>query len=404
MSVIARHRVGHPAPLIFHLGAAAAGYGQGLMAAPMAGTPQFPWHPDLPPCTGSAPPQADVATEAAHRLTAMLAGIRRWQAHPYRRTLADPPEVMALGSMRLLDYGQTPGATAPNGPVVVVVPSLINRAYVLDLTERTSLLRHLAAHGLRPLLVDWGDPGPAERAFGLEDYLTQRLVPALALAQGMGGQPPALLGYCMGGTLCAVQARRMPAVRALVTIGAPWSFAGGRRMADSLRAGARAAGPAQIRAMIRAMAQAFGFVPAAVFQQMFAMIDPLQAAVKFRRFAGLDPDCAEALHFVALEDWVADGVAMAGPAAEQLLVDWHLEDALAQGLWSGNAAGPTPPGLVIAGRADRIAPPETADALVDALPGARHLTPELGHVGMIVGRHAPAQVWRPTVEFLRDNA
>ena len=56
-----------------------------------------------------------------------------------------------------------------------MVPSLINRAYILDLAPETSLLRYLAAAGMRPLLVDWGSPGAVERGFGLTEYIAGRL-------------------------------------------------------------------------------------------------------------------------------------------------------------------------------------------------------------------------------------
>ena len=75
--------------------------------------------------------------------------------------------------------------------------------------------------------------------------------------------------------------------------------------------------------MIRGLTQAFGLVPDEVFQQLFALVDPIQAARKFRRFRAMDQDGEAARHFVALEDWLADGVAMAGPAAEDLLVGWQ---------------------------------------------------------------------------------
>ena len=48
---------------------------------------------------------------------------------------------------------------------VLVVPSLINRWEVLDLTAEKSLLRAMAAAGLRPYLVDWGTPNDEERRF-----------------------------------------------------------------------------------------------------------------------------------------------------------------------------------------------------------------------------------------------
>ena len=66
------------------------------------------------------------------------------------------PVVAAAGRAGLRDYGGS-------GPPVVFVPSLINPPHVLDLAEANSLLRWLAAQGVRPLLVDWGTPAPAER-------------------------------------------------------------------------------------------------------------------------------------------------------------------------------------------------------------------------------------------------
>ncbi|MSU88182.1 alpha/beta fold hydrolase [Rhodobacteraceae bacterium 2CG4] len=331
----------------------------------------------------------------------MLRGIERWQRHPYRRAVAEPPAVWADGSSRLLDYGATPGATAPTGPVVLVVPSLINRAYVLDLTPRTSFLRALAAAGLRPLLLDWGVPGRAEARFDLEDYAARRLRPALAAAARAGGGPPALLGYCMGGTLAALQAMRDPHLRALVTIGAPWDFDAARGAPFAVRAAARQYGAARLRLQIRALADAFGLVPVTVFQHLFAMVDPIMAARKFRRFAALPEGGARAELFVALEDWLADGVPMAGPAAETLLVDWHLENSLRGARGRPSAV---PPALIVTGTGDSIAQLPAAGALVRALPGARQLRPTLGHVGMITGAHAPREVWQPVVEFLKGTA
>ena len=62
---------------------------------------------------------------------------------------------------------------------MLFVPSLINRAYVLDLLPERSMLRWLATRGIRPLLLDWGWPGPLERQFGLSELITGRLERAL---------------------------------------------------------------------------------------------------------------------------------------------------------------------------------------------------------------------------------
>ena len=68
---------------------------------------------------------------------ALLAGIAAYRRHPYERRLPDPPAIWTEGGTRLLDYG-APGAT---GPAVVFVPSLVNRAQVLELVAGSRLLR-----------------------------------------------------------------------------------------------------------------------------------------------------------------------------------------------------------------------------------------------------------------------
>ena len=405
----APHRVGQPSPLIFHLGAALAAYGQALVAAPRADSPSFPWRPELAEAGRRLGPDLDqiaVAREVAARLRATVEGIEIWQRHPYRRTLVDPPAVWQAGSTRLLDYGQAPEATAPEGPPVLVVPSLINRGYILDLLPGRSVLRALAAEGLRPLVIDWGDPGRDEARFGLGDYGTERLLPALEAVRAMTRREVAVLGYCMGGTLAVGLAARAPAgVAALATLGAPWDFASTCGIAGALRAMIRAEGPRRAEGLLAAMGEAFGLVPVALFQMLFAMVNPIQASVKFQKLARLDPGGAAARHFVALEDWLADGVPMAAPAACDLLIRWQIENAPARGAWRflGGMVEPARievPALVVAGQGDSIAPPALAEPLAAAIPGARLRRPRTGHVGMVVGGAAGSAVLRPLARFL----
>jgi polyhydroxyalkanoate synthase len=333
----------------------------------------------------------------------MLDGIAAWQAHPWRRNPAPVPVLWRDGSTALSAY-------AGDGVPVLVVPSLINRAYVLDLTPDRSFLRGLAALGLRPFLLDWGGPGTVEQGFDLDAYVQRRLLPALSIIEAITGQRAAMLGYCMGGTLAAAAAARLPGrVARLCTVGAPWDFgADTGSLAGRVRALMAAGGASQPALALRNVADAFGLVPCDLFQLLFALVNPVQALVKFRRFAALDPDSDEARHFVALEDWLADGVDMAGPAAIDLLVRWQIDNALASGRFSllggrVQARDIRCPALVVAGRVDRIAPPAGALALADAIPGARRLEPPLGHVGMIVGRDSGALVAAPVAAFLRGE-
>lgn len=408
----AEHRIGEPSPLLFHLGAALSSYGHALLAAPRADSPNFPWSGDLDQAAAALGPdldQMEIAVEIAARLRRTIEGLEMWQAHPYRREMVDPPEIWRDGCSRLLDYGAVPGAGGPGGVPVLVVPSLINRAYILDLSPGRSMLRWLAARGARPLLLDWGAPGPREAGFDLGDY-GARLVAAIDAARHIAGQPVALMGYCMGGTLAAgVAARRPEGLSRLITIGAPWDFASTQGIAGGFRAMIRAQGPGRIEGLLDDLGKVFGFVPVALFQMLFAFVNPIQAAVKFQRLAGMDPASAQTTHFVALEDWLADGMPMPVRAAKDLLIGWQIRNLTAEGRWDflGGVVDPRDislPSLVFCGRGDSIAPPPLSEPLAGLIPGACVLRPGTGHVGMVVGGHAPAQVWRRVSDFLRAES
>ena len=163
--------------------------------------------------------------EIARRLERLADGVLAYRQHPVHRTLQDPPAVWREGNTRLLDFGATHrAARVRRARAVLVVPSLINRWEVLDLTAEKSLLREMAAHGLRPYLVDWGTPDDEERRFDNAAYVA-RLERALAYVAKRARRSPAVMGYCMGGTLTVALAARQPRrVAGLALLAAPWDF------------------------------------------------------------------------------------------------------------------------------------------------------------------------------------
>lgn len=320
------------------------------------------------------------------KLDRFLAGVERYRAHPYRRTLTDPPVLWQEGGTRVLDFGGT-------GPPALFVPSLINRAYVLDLDDQSSLMRWLARQGVSPLLVDWGAPGPDERDFTLEDYAL-RLERALCAV----GAPVALVGYCMGGTLALAATLRQPRlVRRLALLATPWDFHADNReealrVADLFRRWKPACAPS-------------GLLPVPLLQSLFALPDPLSASRKFIRFAdATDPD--EIRRFVALEDWLNDGIPLTLPAAEDCFTGWYEHNSLVEGDgWTVGGTGVDParldlPTLVMLPEEDRIVPPASAAALAAAIRFRTRTRVPLGHVGMIVSRNAPRLVWSPLAHWL----
>jgi len=344
-----------------------------------------------------------VDAEARHRLGAFLDGVEGYRGHAYRREGLDPPAVWRRGSTVLRDFSETPTeperrARARDGPPILLAPSLINRGYILNLSRQRGFAPYLAWRGLRPVLVDWGAPGEAEQGFTLSDYVA-RLEAALDHVRERTGRNPVLLGYCMGGLLAlALAQRRHSDLAGLVLLATPWDFHADRAAAQGRLATALAPWIDPVLAVHDAL-------PVDLLQAAFATIDPPSIGRKFRGFAHLSPRGAAARHFVAMEDWLNDGVPLAGAVAQETLRGWYGANTTARGEWrvDGRPVRPesvTIPAFVVVPQRDRIVPAVSARALGRALPQATVREPPLGHVGMITGRRAVAQVHDPLVRWV----
>lgn len=322
--------------------------------------------------------RSETATSPERRAAA-LAGLKAYQEAERASERALKPAIATAGRASLRDYGGS-------GPAVVFVPSLINPPFILDLAPGNSLLEWLATQGLRPLLVDWGAPGPEDRDQGIDHHVTALLLPLLDAL----GAPPLLAGYCLGGTL-AMAATALRPMRGLVTIAAPWRF---RRYGDF----ARAAIASQWEAAQPASA-ALGLVPMEVLQAGFWQLDPARTIAKFERFGRLEPGSEQARAFLALEDWANAGAPLTYAAGEEMFERFFRDDRPGAGRWWVDGTRILPsrlacPALELLSTTDRIVPAATAAGLTERRAIA------LGHVGMIVGGRARSMVWEPLRDWL----
>jgi polyhydroxyalkanoate synthase len=339
--------------------------------------------------------------EIARRMARLADGVLAYRRHAVHRTLDDPPAVWSEGNTRLLDYGATHRAARVGGTrAVLVVPSLINRWEVLDLTADKSLLRAMAAQGLRPYLVDWGTPNEEERRFDTTTYVA-RLERALAFLVRRARRAPAVMGYSMGGTLAvALAARRPRRVAGLALLAAPWDFHADRTGHAFLVS----TGP-----LLAEMADRLGELPVDVLQTLFWSLDPWLAMKKFGRFLGMDQQGDSARDFVLLEDWLNDGAPLAGPTARECLIGWYGDNLPGTNKWvvGGRRIVPSRinvPALVMIPSGDRIVPPLSAAALAEPGRGfrnVRRLDLPLGHIGMVVSGRARELCWTPLIDWLR---
>ena len=146
-----------------------------------------------------------------------LAGLRAYEAAPRRERPLARAEIERVRGATLRDRG---GA----GPPAVLVPSLINPPRILDLDDDVSLTQAIAQMDRRTLLLDWGPSGDRSE-LSVAGHIEHLLLPLLRSI----GEPVALIGYCLGGTMAIAAANLVPAER-VVTLAAPWNFS---RYADA---------------------------------------------------------------------------------------------------------------------------------------------------------------------------
>ena len=151
----------------------------------------------------------------------------------------------------------------------------------------------------------------------------------------------------------------------------------------------------------------FGVIPPQMTQSFFALRDMASGVAKFRRFAALDPLSDAAKRFVAVEDWLNNGVPLPVPVGRECFLDWVTDDALQRGEWcpSGIVFDPLTvfqPALVVSAQRDTVVRRAASEPLAAALPSATLLKARVGHIGMVVGETAIETVWKPLADFWKN--
>jgi polyhydroxyalkanoate synthase subunit PhaC len=292
---------------------------------------------------------------------------------------------------RLLRYRPRTGGPAYRTPVLLV-PSLINRHYVLDLQPGKSFAEWMVARGHDVYIIDWGTPGPEDRYLSFDDICDRYLGRAVRKVARAAGGRVHLLGYCLGGTLTAIHAAVHPEhIASLVAMAAPIQFVDDGLLSLWTRTPTFS---------VDALVDAFGNVPWPLMQASFHLLKPTLNAVKLVGLVDRAWDDQFLDGFFAIERWGSDNVSMPGEFYRRYINELYRDDALVAGTFTlggrparlENIACPT---LAVTFEHDHIVPPASAAVLLDrvaATDTARIHLPG-GHVGAVISRKAAAGLW-----------
>ena len=290
-------------------------------------------------------------------------------------------------------------------PPVLIIHSLISKAYILDLLPGNSMVGFLIGEGFDVYLLDWDRAYPADAENTLETYVEDYIPNAIAAACAESDASElTLAGYCLGGLLALLMAASDPGspVRNLVALTTPCDFSEMGFLSQIFVEGRL--DPADV-------VDSTGIVPARVLDQGFQSMKPTDAVVQqVNVFQNLWND-QWLTGYIAMNKWMRDQAPLPGAVFRQIVERLVRDNSLAEGKV---ALGKREVSLddircpffnVYCNR-DEIVPPRSAAPLT-GLVGSEDVTElclDSGHVGLVAGRQA-AKVARPQIaDWIRAHS
>ncbi|MFI5299772.1 MAG: alpha/beta fold hydrolase, partial [Polyangiales bacterium] len=286
----------------------------------------------------------------------------------------------------LLRYRARPEGRAFSAPVLLV-PSMINRHYVLDLLPGKSFVEYLVKRGHDVFCIDWGTPTDEDRYVTFDDICDHAIGRALRVAAKVSSpeapHKPHVLGYCMGGTLAVIHAAaHNDSMASLVAVAAPVRFSDDGLLSRWTRSPSFD---------VCALVDALGNVPWPLMQSAFHLLRPTLTLSKIAHLADRAWTDEFLDGFLATETWGNDNVAFPGECYRRYIEALYRGDQLIDGTFSLSGVrvdlrALTTPTLAVTFENDSIVPFESAGVLIDVI-GAhdkRLLKVPGGHVGAMV--------------------
>jgi polyhydroxyalkanoate synthase subunit PhaC len=276
---------------------------------------------------------------------------------------------------------------------VLIVTSIVNQPYILDLVPGQSMVEFLLRQGYDVYMIEWGRPRQEHKGLTLEDHLLDRLPECVAkVLEHSGERELSIIGYCIGGLLSVLYAALNPQapLKNLVCMAAPVD-------ADGL---------VSLKAWMgeqfdeESLLAQYGNVPADWVQNALRALRPLgKLAGAMSLLNNADQPEVVASH-LRMGKWETDNIPFPGATFRQMVRDFLRGNGLVRGNWviggrKVDAKALRVPLLHLLAQDDHITPYASSHPLMNIV-GSRDKTEVVvkgGHVGLVAGRGAETRMW-----------
>jgi polyhydroxyalkanoate synthase len=312
-----------------------------------------------------------------------------------------PFEVIGkYGRCRLLYFSP---AKDEGHPPLFVVPSIINKYYILDLMKGASFIEHLKNSNVPVYLIDWGEPRVQDRFATIEDHIMHWMDWAVKEScRKAGVKKIDLFGQCIGGTFAAIYAALRPTnVKSIVALTAPINFHDEGLLSTWAN---------KSNLDLKKIGDLWGNVYKEFLKESFHMMKPLDRVRKYNNFIKHSWNEKFLDRYLAINYWVDDCIAFPGSTYVKYVQDFYQKNLLYKGeLKIGeeqvNLKNITCPVLVISSLEDNIVPIESALALLDLVSSKIREAKQIsgGHIGIVISSKARDQLWMPVENWIKHE-
>lgn len=304
------------------------------------------------------------------------------------------------GRIRLLHYKAH--TQTPYRIPLLIVFSLINRSYILDLKPGKSIVEKMLEAGFDVYLIDWGTPGPADQYLTLDDYVNRYMYRLVEfIKEDADVDDISILGYCMGGTIAGMYASLYPeSVKNLLLMASPFDF--------KSKEGLLYVWADKDHFNVEKLVEAMGNIPPWFLQTSFNLVKPMQNLLdKYVKFYEKLDDEKFVDDFLTLEYWLNDNIPLAGQVYKQFVQDCFHDNLLIQnkmriGTDLVDLSNITCPTLSIVAEKDHLVPPDSSLSINDVIASKNKevIVFPAGHIGLSVSGRAMKSLWPQVAEWL----